>query len=119
MPNENDTMLPPASVLQPTNVVVIDIDPNEFEIETFFEWSLLNTICCLFTGSLVLICAVPAMLFSLKTRALNAQRRFNDALEMSKNSRNCNLLASLVIIQCLILTVIITNLVWLRNHRIG
>lgn len=108
MPLNND---PIATLYQPSSVVVIDMDTADFaRSETFMEWSILNTLCCFFTGSMVLLCSIPALCFSIKTRELNAERDFVEARKASVRSRTCNFIASIVIIQCLILTIILTNL---------
>ena len=104
--NETDEVL----FNQPTSQIVIDLESFILPSETFIEWSILNSICCFFTGSIVLLCTIPAIFFSIKTRELNADHDFVNAKKTSTYSKNCNLLATIVIIQCLIITIIATNL---------
>jgi hypothetical protein len=40
---------------------------SQMAIHTHLGWSILNTICCLCIGSLILFCSIPAMIFSFKT----------------------------------------------------
>jgi hypothetical protein len=102
---------PVATLYQPSNVIFIDQDSPGFpQAETFMEWSILNTLCCFFTGSIVLICSIPALCFSIKARELNADRDYVEAKKASVYSRTCNFIASVLIIQFLILIIIVTNL---------
>ena len=102
---------------QPSNVIIIDIDSDPLKAETFMEWSILNTLCCLCTGSIVLLCSLPAMCFSLKTRELNENHEYVEARNASILARNCNFFSSMFIIYCLIMTVVLTNM-WHRTYNI-
>lgn len=56
-------------VYQPTvNTINQELrNGSQTYIHTFLSWSILNTICCLCIGSLILFCSIPAMIFSFKT----------------------------------------------------
>ena len=50
-----------------TNAYFSTANGNQSRIQTHLGWSILNTICCLCIGSLILFCSIPAMIFSFKT----------------------------------------------------
>ncbi len=105
---------PVVIVQQPAHYIIIQ-DSDPLQSETFIEWSILNTICCLCTGAIVLICSLPALCFSIKTRELNQLRLYNEARKASVYARNCNLFATFIIIYIFILALIFTNM-WHRNY---
>jgi hypothetical protein len=94
------------------DILFVEVDPIP---DTYLEWSIFNTICCIFTGAIVLFCSIPAMIFSCKTRELIENRRFELARQASKYSKALNIIASLIIIQCLIVSIVLASL-WHRSY---
>lgn len=74
-----------------------------YAIETHLGWSLLNTICCLCVGTMVLFCSIPALVFSFKTQQHIRNGNFSEAQTNSKLAHIFNSLATFLWVMIMIL----------------
>lgn len=98
------TNQPPTIIYQPT-VYETRSQRNRYGdmyIETHIGWSVLNTICCLCVGSMVLFCSIPALIFSFKTQENLRNGNFNEAQTNSKLAHIFNTLATFLWVMIMI-----------------
>lgn len=98
------TSHPPTIIYQPT-VYETRNQRNRYGdmyIETHLGWSVLNTICCLCVGSMVLFCSIPALIFSFKTQENLRNGNFNEAQTNSKLAHMFNTLATFLWVMIMI-----------------
>ncbi len=93
---------------QPTSIILVE-DLNPLVSETYIEWSILNTLCCFCTGTLVLLCSLPALCYSIKVQELNEMQRYTEARRVSIYARKFNQFATCIVIYILILTFVLVT----------
>ena len=77
-------------------------DCETTKLNDYLCWSLFNTIFFSCTGMLVLFFSLPALIFSLITYENIRMGYIADAKKFSAYSRNCNILATIVVVATLI-----------------
>ena len=85
----------------------IQIEPSSSPAEdpprSYISWSLTNTLCCFCVGQWILLCSLPALVFSCNVHTKLIAGRLHEARNNSSSARFFNLLASLFILLFFIL----------------
>ena len=66
-------------------------------ISSYFKWSIFNVLFCLVTGSIGLLCSIPALVYSLKTDKSLTDGHLNNATKYSAYAKAFNKLTSIFV----------------------
>lgn len=71
---------------------------ENLEPRSYLSWSLANTLCCFCVGQWVLLCSLPALIFSCNVRTKLTAGQVREARNNSMSARFFNLVATLFIL---------------------
>ena len=98
--SENNQIYEPIIFLDDT--LPYFLDPQLSTFKTYLNWSIFNTVCCVYTGALIWFCSIPSLIFSLKTQSHLQDRNIEKAVKYAHYSKVCNIIASVFAFLCVV-----------------
>ena len=96
-PNHPDSSQAPPPSYQPMGVYQATTEHRPV-INDHLGWSICNTVCCVCSGALILACAIPALIFSIRTKDLSLMGRYDEARESANYARVLNIAATIFVV---------------------
>lgn len=88
---------------------------DSLEPRSYLSWSLANTLCCFCVGQWVLLCSLPALIFSCNVHTKFTAGQVREARNNSMSARFFNLVATLFILLFIVFCLVFMVPLYSRN----